>query len=55
MLVSCNKLLCIKDTGSPTLDLLKIKILLNSTISNTSKDIKFMMADIKNYFFTILI
>ena len=52
--MSDNRLLY-EDTGLPATNLLKIKILLNSTTSDTDKGIRFILADIKDYFLAILI
>ena len=45
-----DKLLYNDETVSPAADLLETKILLNSTISNAHKGVRFMGIDIKNYF-----
>ena len=42
------------NTGSPVANLLETKILLNSTISDTRKGVRFILADIKDYFLTTL-
>ena len=39
-----------QDTRSPAANLLEIKILLNSTISNIRKSTRFTYLDIKEYF-----
>ena len=52
--VGGDKLLCDKDAGAPTVNLLERKILLNRTISDSNKGAIFMSADIKDYFLAML-
>ena len=49
-----DKLDYIEDIGSPVANLLEIKILINSTISNAKKGARFICIDIKDYFLAIL-
>ena len=45
-----DRLLCKEDAESLAVNLLEIKLFLNSTISNVDKDAMFILADIKDYF-----
>ena len=40
------------DARSPVANLLKTKLFLNSTISDVDKGVRFILADIKDYFLT---
>ena len=50
LVVGRYKLLYEADTGSPASNLIKIIILVNSTISDAQKVIKFVSCDLKDFF-----
>ena len=55
IIVGSDNLTYNSDTGSPVANLLEIKVLINSTISDTNKGAKFMSAVIKDHFLATLI
>ena len=48
--VGGDRLSCPEDTGSPTANMIETKFLINSTISDTKYNARFICADITNYF-----
>ena len=53
IVVSRDKLKYTEDAGSLVANLLETKILINSTILDKDKGVRFMYADIKDYFLAI--
>ena len=51
-MVGGDRLLCVKDAGSPSSNLLETKVMLNSTISDANRGARFISLDIKDYFLT---
>ena len=50
IIVGSNRLPYSNDIDSPTTNLLKTKLLLNSVISDIRKGVRFICLDIKDYF-----
>ena len=54
IIVGESKLSYEEDTGSPKVNLLETKVLINLVISDAKRGAKFMKTDIKNYFLETL-
>ena len=53
LVVGSDKITCPYDTGSPAANLLELKILLKSVISDADKGARFMTSDLKDDFFDL--